>query len=108
MHAEDLANQKDLSHTGSNGSEPLDRVSQFCRRGSGKTGENIGTDFKLKNRNYAENTVIGLVIDDGVTDRGHRLSVFDPDFAFYGSATRIQGDKVITVINYLSKDWPSI
>ena len=100
--------QKDISHTGSNGSQPLDRVCKFCKKGYGKTGENIGTDFKLNNRNYAENTVVGLVIDDGVSDRGHRLSIFDKDFAYFGSASRIQGDKVITVINYLSKNWVTL
>ena len=104
-HAEDLAGRQELSHTGSDKSEPLERVSRHCRKGFGKTGENIGTDFKLRNRNYAENTVLGLVIDDGVSDRGHRHSIFDPDFAFLGSATRVQGDKIVTVINYLSKNW---
>ena len=44
---------KELTHTGSDGCEPLDRVAKFCRKGFGKTGENIGTDFKLKDRNYA-------------------------------------------------------
>ena len=48
---------------------------------------------------------MGLVIDDGVSDRGHRHSIFDKDFTYFGSASRIQGDKIITVINYLSKNW---
>ena len=47
------------------------------------------------------------MIDDGVADRGHRNSVFDPDFKYYGSASRNQGDKIITVITYLSEDWES-
>ena len=51
---------------------------------------------------------MGLVIDDGVSDRGHRHSVFDPDFLYFGSATRVQGDKIITVINYLSKNWETL
>lgn len=76
--------------------------------GVGKTGQNIGTDFNLHKRNYAECTVLGLVIDDGVEDRGHRLSIFDKDFIYFGSASRIQGDKIITVINYLSKNWQNI
>ena len=87
-HAEDLSKKNTISHTGSDSSGPLERVSRFCKRSSGKTGENIGTDFKLKDRNIAENTVLGLVIDDGVKGRGHRHSIFDPDFAFYGSSTK--------------------
>jgi hypothetical protein len=51
---------------------------------------------------------LGLVIDDGVENRGHRLSIFDKDFLYFGSASRIQGDKIITVINYLSKNWQNI
>lgn len=79
---------------------------KFCQKGYGKTGETIGTDFKIEDRNFAECTVVGLVIDDGMSDRGHRLSIFDKDFAYFGSATRVQGDRIITVINYLSENWP--
>jgi hypothetical protein len=35
-------------------------------------GENIGGDFKIKGRNHALNTVKSLLIDDGVSNRGHR------------------------------------
>ncbi len=38
VHAEDLSMQKDLSHTGSDGSQPLDRVVKYCKKGYGKTG----------------------------------------------------------------------
>lgn len=91
-----------ITHAGSDGPEPIDQISQFCRKKFGKSGENIGTYFKLEGRNYAENTILWLVIDDGVVDRGHRNSVFDKEFKFYGSATRINNDKIITFITYLS------
>jgi hypothetical protein len=35
-------------------------------------GENIGGDFDIKGRNHALNTVKSLLIDDGVSNRGHR------------------------------------
>jgi uncharacterized protein YkwD len=38
LHAEDLALQKDITHTGSDGSQPLDRLLRFCKKGYGKTG----------------------------------------------------------------------
>lgn len=40
--------------------------------------EIIGADFVLKDRNNAEMTVLGLIIDDGVVDRGHRKTIFNP------------------------------
>lgn len=37
----------------------------------------IGADFYLEGRNNAEMTILGLIIDDGVTDRGHRKTIFN-------------------------------
>ena len=45
--AVDLSHQSTLTHVGSDGSQPLDRMEKYCKKGYGKTGENIGTDFKL-------------------------------------------------------------
>ena len=44
--------------------------------------EIIGADFRLKNRNHAEMTILGLIIDDGVPDRGHRKTIFSPVYKF--------------------------
>jgi hypothetical protein len=46
--------------------------------------EIIGADFRLKNRNHAEMTILGLIIDDGVPDRGHRKTIFSPVYKFIG------------------------
>ena len=91
-----------MTHQGSDNSEPIDRISRFCRKSYGKSGENISTEFKIDGRNYAENTIKWLVIDDGVEDRGHRSSVFDKEFRYFGSASRTHDEKIITVITYLS------
>lgn len=40
--------------------------------------ELIGADFAYENRNHAELTILGLIIDDGVPDRGHRKTIFNP------------------------------
>lgn len=40
--------------------------------------EIIGADFLIKDRNNAEMTILGLIIDDGVADRGHRKTIFNP------------------------------
>lgn len=61
--------------------------------------EIIGADFLLKGRNNAEMTVLGLIVDDGVVDRGHRKTIFNPEYRFIGCKSENQGDKLITVFN---------
>ena len=40
--------------------------------------EIIGADFNLDGRNIAEMTILGLIIDDGVKEKGHRNTIFNP------------------------------
>jgi hypothetical protein len=61
--------------------------------------EIIGADFILKNRNNPEMTILGLIIDDGVADRGHRKTIFSTDYKFIGCKAEQQGDKLISVFN---------
>lgn len=44
----------------------------------------IGADFHLDGRNSAEMTILGLIIDDGVLDRGHRKTIFNPTYKYIG------------------------
>jgi uncharacterized protein YkwD len=46
--------------------------------------EIIGADFDLKDRNTAEMTILSLIIDDGVKDRGHRKTIFSPTYRYVG------------------------
>ena len=59
----------------------------------------VGADFVLKNRNNAEMTILGLIIDDGVPDRGHRKTIFCSEYKYVGCRSEIMGDKMITVFN---------
>ena len=44
-------------------------------------------------------TILGLIIDDGVSDRGHRKTIFNPEYRYIGCKSEVQKDKVITVFN---------
>lgn len=79
-HAADQAQTGGLGHTGSDGSEPAERVKRY---GEWKVtiGENIayGPDI-------AREIVVGLLIDDGVPGRGHRENILNPNFQVVGVA----------------------
>ena len=44
-------------------------------------------------------TILGLIIDDGVVDRGHRKTIFNPLYRYIGCKSALQKDKIITVFN---------
>lgn len=98
-HAIDLAVHNLFGHTGSDKSTFSERILKFCKKGQGAMAEIIGADFYLEGRNHAEMTILGLIIDDGVADRGHRKTIFNSQYRFIGCRSQIQNDKVITVFN---------
>lgn len=103
-HAQDLARNNRYGHVGSDGSNFTDRILKHCRKGPGSMAELIGADFNYPNRNHAEMTILGLIIDDGVLDRGHRKTIFNPLYKFIGCKSEVQEDKIITVINLIENN----
>jgi hypothetical protein len=94
-HVKDLISSGRMGHKGSDGSQPWDRVSRY---GSWKKpiGENIS--FGL---NKAQPIVMGLIIDDGVSGRGHRKNIFNPLFHVIGVACEEQAHyKTVCVITF--------
>ena len=79
-HVKDQGPSGRTGHVGLNGSTFGQRI-----RRHGQEGLLIGEVI-----NYGEETprmtVIQLVIDDGVPDRGHRRNLFNPDFQVAGAA----------------------
>jgi uncharacterized protein YkwD len=94
-HASDLALKGITGHKGSDGSSPNARLERY---GSweGGIGENIVYEVMT-----ARQIVIGLIIDDGTPNRGHRRNIFDPNHRVAGvSVTDSPTNGAKCVLNY--------
>jgi uncharacterized protein YkwD len=100
-HAMDQAGGA-IGHDGSDGTSPADRIEQVIEK-SFATGENIAYGAEP----IAQQVVQQLLIDDGVADRGHRTTLFSPDWTAVGAGTGPHtGFRTVYVMNYakLPKD----
>jgi uncharacterized protein YkwD len=79
-HMTDKGSSGSSQHKGSDGSQPWDRVNRYGTW-ERSIGENIayGSD-------KARTIVMFLIVDDGVSSRGHRKNIFNPDFHVIGVA----------------------
>ncbi len=76
-HGEDCRKRGFTDHTGSDGSSPFSRISSFCSDLKGN--ENI-----VGGRKNARILVIQLLIDSGISSRGHRYNILNPEWKFIG------------------------
>ena len=85
-----------IGHDDENGRSATTRI--FSVLNTRKAAENIAASMA---ESTAEEIVLQLVVDDGVSNRGHRRNIFDPDlkFAAAGVAPHVVYG-VVTVIDY--------
>lgn len=79
-HCADLGKSGGTGHDGSDGSSPFDRLSRHGTW-SGTAAENIAFG-----NGSARDRVVQLLVDDGVSNRGHRSNIFGKDFKVLGVA----------------------
>lgn len=79
--ARDLGTSGNTGHKGSDGSTPNVRASRY-----GDWTNNIGENIVYQAMTTARDSVIGLIIDDGISTRGHRKNIFDPTYRAAGIA----------------------
>lgn len=100
-HANDIGPKSLCSHTGSDGSSMSGRLERYGDW-NGKIGENC--DF---GNQTGRDIVVSLIVDDGVSNRGHRNNLFSYDFKKIGIACAAHSEyKVCCVIDYAAQYAP--
>jgi len=95
-HVKDSGRRGSLGHAGSDGSTSAQRMGRHgrFRRGS---AENINYSVATD----ARQTVLQMLIDDGVPSRAHRRNIFNPDFTVIGVAGgRHKTHRFMVVVNF--------
>lgn len=72
-------------HIGSDGSTFIDRLQRYSKKGKGSMIQLLGTTYLIKDKNSIELALINLIIDDGVSNRGHRKALFNKDYKYIGA-----------------------
>jgi len=66
----------------------------------GAWGSTIGENISYGSTG-GQDIVFALIVDDGVSSRGHRKNIFNPKFLLMGSGTSThKGYRTMTVIDY--------
>jgi hypothetical protein len=74
----DQGTKGNIGHNGSNGSSPFDRMNLFG------SWQNIAGENISYGKSTAEEIVFQLLIDDGVSGRGHRINIFNREYTITG------------------------
>ena len=96
-HASDIVKNQSNGHQGADGSTFVDRIQRYCKKGKGIMMELLGTTHLIPMKNSIEMAIINLIVDDGVTNRGHRRALFNKDYRYIGAAFVESEEKVSSV-----------
>lgn len=94
-HCNDIGPRGLTGHVGSNGSQMDDRIERYGEW-SGNIGENVVYDFE-----DALQAVIMWIVDDGVSNRGHRANLLGSQFKICGVGVGPHSDMTnISTVDY--------
>ena len=97
-HAKDIGTKDITGHTGSDGSTIGQRISRY-----GDWNRSVGENISYNARG-ARSTVVRLLVDDGVSSRGHRENILNRNFRYAGAAVASHSSRTNScVIDYASE-----
>jgi uncharacterized protein YkwD len=98
-HARDIVKNNSTGHQGSDGSTFMDRIQRYCKKGKGSMIELLGATHLIPGKNSIELALLNLLVDDGVSNRGHRKALFSKDYRYIGVDFIVSEDKIYSVIS---------
>jgi len=98
-HARDQVKQQHASHTGSDGSSFIERISRYLQN-----VDSAGESMTVGGVPLATEAVEKSLIDDGVKNRAHRLELLSKDFSLIGVACEPQAQYgFLCVVDFASQ-----
>ena len=91
-HANDIGDKGLTSHEGTTTKNISERLERYCEW-DGACSESIDLGFKV-----AENILINLIVDDGVSNRYQRLNIFNGKFKYIGIGAAAHREYGICVV----------
>jgi uncharacterized protein YkwD len=93
-HVKDMSQSGSFGHKGTDGSLPEQRVSRY-----GNWQQAVAENIAYSSSSARE-AILGMIIDDGVPGRGHRLNIFNTNHRIAGVAGQPSPRGILCVVTY--------